>query len=83
MKKDDAIRKRLHNLVDNADSKMLHALDDILGASPGSDWKNDEEFVEELKQRWNGYMNGGKAYTHAEVMEMAKKALKNAKRRSA
>ena len=50
MKKDDTIRKKLHNLVDNADSKMLQALDNILGASAIPDWEDNEEFVEELKQ---------------------------------
>lgn len=81
MKKDDSIRKRLHELVDTADSKTLRTLEEIIGAA--SEWKDDKEFVEELKQRWNEYVNGGKTFTHEEVMETARKALKSAKRRSA
>lgn len=82
MKKEDAIRKRLHDIIDKADSKTLKAMDSVLGATITDKWEN-KEFLDDLTNAWKEYINGGKVYTHEEVMEIAKRSLKNAKRRSA
>lgn len=84
MKKDDAIRKRLHDIIENADSTMLRALEDIIAEGSGegiSPWWDDRAFVNEMKQRWKDYEEGkGKVYSHEEVMERLEKRLKKAKR---
>ncbi|WP_343701741.1 hypothetical protein [Chitinophaga sp.] len=80
MKKDDAIRKKLHEFIDAADSRALRALESIVGGGQDSPWWNNEEFVAEMKRRWKDYEEGReKAFSHEEAMEMVERGLKKVK----
>lgn len=84
---EEALRKKLHDFIDKADDNALQALDDFIDDTVdmtfSGTWWEDNAFMAEMKRRWKEYVQGGKAYTHEEAMEMARKAIKSVKRKPA
>lgn len=74
------IREKLHLYIDAADDRKVEAMytmveDEIEG---NYDHWDDEDFVEEMTNRENSYLDGTmKTYTLEESINRAKEALKN------
>lgn len=82
MKKDEATRKKLHDIIDNADGRGLKILEKLMeGMKERGQWWEDEEFMKEMRERWNDYADGRtKMYSHDEAMDMLQQRLKRLKR---
>lgn len=74
MKREEAIRQKLHKMIDEADSGELEALKSIL---LDEQRVADGAFYEEMSRRWKEYRDGSaRMYTHDEVLKSMKEAVK-------
>lgn len=81
MKREEAIRQKLHKMIDDADSGELVALKNILLDEQRA---TDEAFYKEMSRRWQEYRDGrAKMYTHDEVLKSMNDAIKKVERKHA